>query len=147
LPDTTDPTLPQIQFMLACDNVTLDMNQNATFSSVIDTLNASQFPVLTPQFHVVFGMQNLLPRVYTVLLKIEHEDGTQLLEQKLPDVAIPSHQRKARIITAVRGLAWPKPGRYYFKLFMSGALIGAFDVDLALNPGSFAPYNPGGQNL
>lgn len=122
--------LPQIQYMLACENATLDMAQNLSLTGLMERLLATGFPTMTPSFYIVFGFQNVLPAVYRTRLVIEHTDGTQILAQDLQDTAVPSHMTRARVIVGLKGFIWPKEGDYVVKMFLSGQLAGAFTLQL-----------------
>ena len=137
--------LPQIQYMLACENVTQDMAQNLTFSGVLETLGASAFPTMTPSFYVVFGIQNVLPGVYTARVSIAHSDSNVLMNQELNEIAVTSKQERARFVIGLRNFAWPEPGRYTVKLYIRNEVIGAFSLDLVQQapPNIFLPPNKG----
>lgn len=117
--------------MLACENAIMDMQNNLSVTNIVDRLTSPQFPTMTPSFFIVFGLQNVLPAVYTTKITIEHGDGTVIFDQTLPDTAVTSQQKKARIIANVRGLAWPKTGEYFVKLFLKNNLAGGFTIELA----------------
>lgn len=122
--------LPQIQYMFACENATLDMAQNLNVSSMIERLTAAAFPTMTPRFFLVFGLQNVLPAVYRTEVRIEHSDGTRILDQAIPDTAVPSQFKRARIILGLQNFVWPKPGDYSVKLLLRGEVTGAFTLEL-----------------
>lgn len=129
-PNVTSTGLPQIQYMLACENVTQDMAQNLTFSGVLENFGAVSFPTMTPRFYVVFGVQNVLPGAYTVSISIEHNDGSILMAQPLDDFAASTKQERARFVMEFRNFPWPKPGRYAVKLRIRNEVLGAFSLDL-----------------
>src|SRR5579871_4821670 len=123
-------TLPQIQYMFPCENVTQDMAGNVSFSGVFDNLTAPSFPTITPVFYIVFGLHHVLPGIYSARLLLEHEDGQAVLDQQLEEVVGTSKQEKSRIVIGFKIYAWQRPGRYHAKLVISGTVIGAFAIDV-----------------
>jgi hypothetical protein len=128
-PQASDISL-HVQFMVACENISLDMTQNLSLLGIFDGITAPVFPTVTPSFHLVFGLQNVLPGVYATRVSIEHTDGTVALDQQMNDTIVANQQRNARVIVKLMQFVWQKSGIYLVKLWVGGELVGAFSLTL-----------------
>jgi hypothetical protein len=118
--------VPKTNAMLICDYVITETETNKkSLIGIFETIGASQFPVVHHSLSVYVKLTEA-NGIYRFQLDLtDLKTDSQVTKCEIPeDLKIDNPLRSSELVFNLRGLKFPHPGEYEFRIYANGLIFG-----------------------